>query len=447
MLIKVILAVSSNCVIGADEQLPWKIPEELAFFRDTTMGTIVVMGHSTWKSMNCKVLPNRVNIVVSKTPENVKGAPDYIIPNLSDIKFIYNELYPANPNKEIYVIGGAQIVDSLLEGGFDVARIIISRIPKKVAGDTFFYNTFNFKLRKCSEREKFDILEYSPSAEFRNERKYLKLLKNILKYGDDKMDRTGTGTRSLFGERLSFNLKEGFPLLTTKEMFWKAVQKELFFFLSGKTNTKELEASGVNIWRAHTSREFLERRGLDYEEGEMGPMYGYQWRNFGGTGLDQLTKVIEQLKTDPFSRRILMTTYNPFDVEKGALYPCHGISLQFSCRKDSCGQMWLSAVMNQRSADAFLGLPFNIASYALLVHLIAHHVKMRPEKLVFFLGDAHIYKNHIKQVHEQLTREPLVPPRLQVIRDLPEDFKGLDESYIKLRGYFHYEKIRADIAI
>lgn len=446
MLLKVILSSSSNCVIGRDSHLPWNITEEMAFFKDTTIWKVVVMGHSTWKSLNSKKLVGRVNIVVSRTPENVKGSPDYIIGKLTELRTIYNELYPANPYVEVYVIGGSQLIYSLLEGDFNVDRLLITSIRKKVDGDTSFFNTFNFKLTTHLYRENFDILEYTPSGPSTNERKYLKLLKNILKYGTERPDRTGTGTKGLFGQRLSINLKEGFPLLTTKEMFWKGIQKELFMFLSGGTDTKVLEKNGVNIWKAHTSVDFLKSRGLDYREGEMGPMYGYQWRNFGGAGFDQLQKVIDELQMDPFSRRILMTSFNPLDAEKGVLYPCHGIVIQFYCRQDSAGQMWLSAQITQRSADAFLGLPFNIASYALLLHLVGKRVRMIPDKLVFALGDVHIYNNHVEQVRQQLTRLPLVSPQLEVVKDI-EDFGIVDESYINLWGYFHRPAIKAPVAI
>ena len=443
MPLNIILASSPNGVIGSAGSLPWSLPEELELFKKLTVGSIVYMGSKTWKSLGCKPLPRRYNVVISKSGE-VEGSPNLV---LQDIRLIptFSVLHPG---MDVWVIGGQQLVDSVLSlPDVKVGKIYISRINKFYTGDVYFRNRYNFRLDTFSDFSTFQHLVYTPHALARvGEAGYLSLLQKIIDHGTQQDDRTGVGTLALCGETLTFDMQEGFPLLTTKQMAWRAVQNELFFFLAGKTNTKELEKKGVNIWKAHTSKEFLLKRGLDYEEGEMGPMYGYQWRNFGGKGLDQLKNVVELIQTDPFSRRLLMTSYNPEQADAGVLYPCHGLTVQFFCRRDAEGMFWLSLCMYQRSADAFLGLPFNIASYAALLHIIAFRVGMKPDKLTIFLGNVHLYSNHIECAKLQLTRAPLVLPFLQVLK-VPEEWGELDENCLKLWGYFCYPKIRADISV
>lgn len=206
-----------------------------------------------------------------------------------------------------------------------------------------------------------------------------------------------------------------------------------------------MEDKGVAIWRAHTSDEFLAARGLDYTRGEMGPMYGAQWRNFGGMGIDQLSNIVSQIKQDPFSRRLVITTLNVADADKGVLWPCHGLVLQFFCRR-ARGAFHLSALMYQRSADVFLGLPFNISSYALLLHLVASKVDMIPDRLIIQIGNAHLYTNHLEQAKLQLARAPLIQPQLEVLKKV-ENFDALDATYVKLWGYFHHPAISAPMAI
>jgi thymidylate synthase len=239
---------------------------------------------------------------------------------------------------------------------------------------------------------------------------YLDILKDVLETGEKKITRNGI-TYSKFFKTISFNLIDGFPLLTTKKMFWKGIVEELLFFIKGETNTKLLYNKGIKIWEANTSREFLDFMGLNYEEGDMGPMYGYQWRKFNKpynietdfNGIDQLKYIINEIKTNPTSRRIVMTNFNPVQVHLGVLYPCHSIVIQFYVENENM----LSCSMYQRSSDLFLGEPFNIASTSLLLCIISQLVDLQPGMVHLVLGDCHIYDEHVNAVKEQLSREPL----------------------------------------
>lgn len=239
---------------------------------------------------------------------------------------------------------------------------------------------------------------------------YLDILKDVLETGEKKITRNGI-TYSKFFKTISFNLIDGFPLLTTKKMFWKGIVEELLFFIRGETNTKLLYNKGIKIWEANTSREFLDFMGLNYNEGDMGPMYGYQWRKFNkpynietdSNGIDQLKYIINEIKTNPTSRRIVMTNFNPVQVHLGVLYPCHSIVIQFYVENENM----LSCSMYQRSSDLFLGEPFNIASTSLLLCIISQLVDLQPGMVHLVLGDCHIYDEHVNAVKEQLSREPL----------------------------------------
>lgn len=293
------------------------------------------------------------------------------------------------------------------------------------------------------------------------EAEYLMLLQNILQYGKERTDRTGVGAIGQFGTNLRFSLRNNrVPMLTTKKMFLKGVVEELLFFLRGETDTKLLESKGVNIWKGNTSREFLDKKGLKhFPEGSMGKGYGYQWRKFGAhsdeldyesrayestaQGVDQLAQVIHTLKTNPTDRRIIMSAWNPAQLDRMALPPCH-MMVQFYVNDNK-----LSAQFYMRSVDTFLGLPFNLLSYAILTRIIAHTVGMEAEELIFVGGDTHIYKNHIEQVKEQISREPFQFPTLLIKKEL-KDVKDIEElklSDFEIQGYESHPSIKADMAV
>lgn len=261
---------------------------------------------------------------------------------------------------------------------------------------------------------------------------YHELCEHILEHGTKKEDRTGTGTLSVFGHQMRFSLQDGFPLITTKKLHMKSIIHELIWFISGDTNIRYLQENGVRIWNEWAD-----------ENGDLGPVYGAQWRSFprpDGTTVDQLAQVIEQIKTNPDSRRLIVSAWNPGQVDEMALPPCH-LLFQFYVADGK-----LSCQLYQRSADVFLGVPFNIASYALLTHMIAHVCGLEVGDFVHTLGDAHIYSNHIEQVNLQLTRTPKKLPTLRFARtvDRIEDFRFED---IIIEGYDPDPHIKGVVAV
>ncbi len=263
-------------------------------------------------------------------------------------------------------------------------------------------------------------------------RSYLDLLQKVLEEGVDKADRTGTGTRSLFGAQLRFDLTQGFPLVTTKRIHMKSVIHELLWFVAGDTNVRYLQDNGVSIWDEWAD-----------EDGELGPVYGSQWRSWptpGGEHVDQLTDVIEQIRTDPDSRRHIVSAWNVAEVPNMKLPPCH-MMFQFNVTNGR-----LSCSMYQRSCDLFLGLPFNIASYALLTMMIAQQTQLEPGDLVISIGDAHIYSNHVEQVKTQLTREPRPLPTVRLDPTVKSVFDFEYEHFV-IEGYDPHPRIAAPIAV
>lgn len=263
-------------------------------------------------------------------------------------------------------------------------------------------------------------------------RQYLDLLSHVMETGTDRMDRTGTGTRGVFGHQMRFDLADGFPMVTTKKLHRKSIVHELLWFIAGDTNIKYLQDNGVKIWDAWAD-----------EDGDLGPVYGKQWRRWEGPDgkvIDQLKQVIEGIKTNPNSRRHIISAWNPADVEDMALPPCHCL-FQFFVADGK-----LSCQLYQRSADIFLGVPFNIASYALLTHMVAQVCDLEVGDFVHTFGDAHIYHNHFDQVREQLTREPMALPTLELNPDVTdiEDFTYAD---VKLVGYKAHPHIAGKVAV
>ena len=263
-------------------------------------------------------------------------------------------------------------------------------------------------------------------------KQYLDLLKRIKEEGVTKGDRTGTGTMSVFGHQMRFNLAEGFPLLTTKKLHLKSIIHELLWFLKGDTNVRYLQENGVRIWNEWAD-----------ENGELGPVYGHQWRswsdNKGGT-IDQITNVIEQIKNNPDSRRLIVTAWNPADVEHMALPPCHCF-FQFYVAEGK-----LSLQLYQRSADTFLGVPFNIASYALLLMMVAQVTNLQLGDFVYTTGDTHLYLNHLEQADLQLTRTPRALPKMRLNPDVKSIFDFKYEDFT-LEDYHPYDHIKAQVSI
>lgn len=312
------------------------------------------------------------------------------------------------------------------------------------------------KQDSCEKEEKQRLTtaaeKQKHSGFFCDEQGYVSLVEHILENGRLKGDRTNTGVLSLFGAQVRYSLRDQFPLLTTKRVFWRGILEELLWFIRGSTNSKELSEKGVKIWDANGSRDFLDNLGFtDREEGDLGPVYGFQWRHFGaeytnmhadytGQGVDQLQKVIDTIKTNPEDRRIIMCAWNPKDLPRMALPPCHALCQFYVCDGE------LSCQLYQRSADMGLGVPFNIASYSLLTYMIAHITGLKPGDFVHTLGDAHVYLNHTEPLKEQLQREIRPFPKLRILRKVEkiDDFRTED---FEIYDYNPHPTIKMKMAV
>ena len=261
---------------------------------------------------------------------------------------------------------------------------------------------------------------------------YLQFLRHIMDHGVEKGDRTGTGTRSVFGYQMRFDLHAGFPLVTTKKLHTRSIVYELLWFLRGDTNVRWLQEHGVTIWDEWADR-----------SGDLGPVYGKQWRSWttpDGRTIDQISNLLDEIKRNPDSRRLIVSAWNAGELDAMALAPCH-LLFQFYVANNR-----LSCQMYQRSADAFLGVPFNIASYALLTHMIAHQCNLEPGEFIWTGGDCHLYNNHLEQANLQLTREPLPPPAL-VFKRRPHSLFDYRFEDIVFAGYEAHPPIRAEVAV
>jgi thymidylate synthase len=281
-------------------------------------------------------------------------------------------------------------------------------------------------------------------------KQYQELLQTVLARGVEHEDRTGVGTVSYFGYQTRYDLREGFPIVTTKRVPFRWIAEELFWFLSGSTDERELRARGVDIWQEWADLEHTSRFGR--EPGDLGPVYGYLWRSFGGhypqrDGVDQIARLVEQIERNPNSRRLIITGWDPRVADQVDLPPCHTL-VQFKVEQERV----LHCQLYQRSADAFLGVPFNISSYALLTHMLAHVCELAVGDFIYTLGDYHIYQNHLEQVHELLAREPLPLPQLEIV-EREARLRGLSGllqmryENLNLVGYRSHGKIAAPVAV
>lgn len=490
---ELVLACDLNRGIGsnrpakdAKSSIPWKISDDMKHFKALTtdrhvMGSksmnAIVMGRRTADTFKVP-LPGRLNVVITSV-EDYRAMEGFVA-----FKTFDEALDAMNQRSDIagvFVIGGKALAESVIDhpnlrGAFitvighryEAADICMSEtFFRKVMESPFTVSTVK-KIGFCKVLDKNVELSFQQSCYFNTEEtQYLDLLEKILTEGEYR-DTRNAKTYSLFGERLIFDLKNGFPLLTTKKMFTRGILEELIFFLQGKTGTKILEDKKVMIWHGNTTKEFIENNGKNLEEFDMGPMYGFQWRHFNapyrgsdktyeGLGVDQLQDVVTKLVKDPHSRRILMTTYNPAQTEEGVLYPCHGLQIQFYVEN---GQR-ISLQMYQRSVDTFLGLPFNIASYAALLHIIVnlvnnndervHESDYLPGRVIMILGDTHIYSDdkgdHVEAVKKQLKRRDRtysfpdfkLNKRLKTLSDLND----LTVSDMEITGYRYNSTLRA----
>jgi len=467
--LKLIVCMDNNDGIGRNGKIPWSCPSDLKQFKQLTSGSTVLMGYQTWLSlpMYPKGLPKRRNIVLTRN-----HLTDILLKEIGTDN-VFADLHQAIQSVDgtLWIIGGAQIYREVLTW-YVPTQIYITRIVGQYHCNAFFPSKlisphYILDEIECPEKivtqdtETVNIVTFQTMTFQNNEEKaYLNLFQKVLCDGNWRGDRTGVGTISLFAPPdLKFSLRNGsLPVLTTKKMFTRGVLAELLWFMSGSTDSRILESQGVHIWKGNTSTEFLQKRGLHYEQGDIGAGYGFQWRHFGavyqgmnqdytGQGIDQLANLVRDLRQDPESRRLLLCSWNTVDLDKMALPPCH---LLYQCyvRQNSQGQKLLSAKMYQRSADSFLGVPFNIVSYALLTHILAALTGMDADELTMSFGDYHIYQTHLEQVREQLRRPPYPFPKIRFTRDLidlsPDQVRATDIHILRSSSH---PKIVADMSV
>ena len=427
-MLEVIIAVDENDGIGKEGKLPWHLPEELGLFKYKTMDSVLIVGRKTSETL--PPLYNREIITVSRTGE------------IDSVEKAIIKAQQSNKRK-IFITGGAELYNEVFKNHLHlVSRIHVSFI-KGIHNCDVFVTSIPFFRFNCVSHQEFKgfIHEvYEPKYPC-GEVQYITLLNDTLISNNYTHGRNGR-VISQFGKYLYFNLSKEFPLLTTKKMFLRGVVEELLFFLRGETDSKILEKKGVTIWKPNTE----DRGGL------MGPMYGYQWRNFGAPysemtrssisdGMDQLNNVVRLIKTEPTSRRIMMTTFNPLQAEEGVLYPCHSIIIQFYVENEFCDitnreVSYLDLYCYNRSNDVGLGLPFNIASTSLLLMIIAKITSLVPRYVNISMGDAHIYVEHVGELSRQIGRIPYSLPRV-VIPDISDisDINGLGYGDFILSDY------------
>lgn len=454
------------------------LKNDLKVFKQLTINNIVIMGSITFYSLP-KMLKDRINIVLTNDKRLLKMTDKGLLKNLDDLKegvfyLTVKDLFKIKTKKVQYVIGGQSIFDLFLKDYSDkIDKVYFTQIkgykiengiPDRFISLQHFDN--RYKLIGVSEKQNegnitYRLLTYKNFKKPMDEEyKYSDLIRYVLKNGKERTDRTGVGTISIFGNQMRFNIENTIPLLTTKSVPFNVIVEELLWFLRGDTDAKILNDKGVKIWNGNTSKEFLKQRGLDYDEGVLGPGYGWQIRNFGAKydteystfkncekrdGFDQLEYLETLLKTDPYSRRIMMCYWNPPDFKDTALLPCH-YSFQLYVQEEN-GQRYLSGHFTMRSSDN-LAWSFNIVSYSILVYILAKRCNMKPKEIIYTAGDIHIYKNHIEAVKEQLKRSSRPLPKLIVNDNIKsKDWDEITADDFELWGYFPNPAIKMEMAV
>ena len=464
----IITIVDSNWGISKEGSIPWNIEEIDNFLNDTisiNKSNVII----TNEGFNYKIINKKESDGEPVVFDELDSAMNYCIDN----------------NYKVFIYGNSDLYKYYLHSRW--SNVYIIQIEHNYQCDDFFPKEKLWNLTPVELREfetvdknnqliygiesiktemnsiKLKYMKYSKNYNIINkeERNYLDVLYDLIKCGDFRQTRNAK-TWSLFGKMLEFDLSSHFPLLTTKRVNFRHIFEELLFFLRGDTNVNHLADKGVHIWDKNTDRKFLDDHGFkEYKEGDMGEMYGFNFRHYGaeykgmdedytGKGFDQIQYILNLLKTDKYSRRIIMTSFNPSTAHKGVLYPCHSIEVQFYVESENR----LSATVYNRSQDMFLGNPYNIASAALLIYLICEVLNnsqpqngqniLVPGRLMMFLGDCHLYENHYKQAIRQILREPLDFPQLHFNRKVKDltDFKFED---VELIGYKSHPNIKADM--
>lgn len=507
--------------IGYKNKILWRIPEDMKFFSDKTKSVknnnkinCVIMGYNTWISLS-KPLKDRLNIVITnKNKNDIFSAADtkqhketrsgYVVftNNINIAEVISNkkneildkmldngEIYTiykdeicrfSDINKisiiknklkniyNIYIIGGESIYNYYINKKY-INNIYVTEIELKneISSDRYFNNIpkyikYIYTIKTCDNKQyTMNIKKYKNMLDNNSdEHQYVNLLKNIIQNGIYKNGRNG-GYYTTFSHYHVFDLQKGYPLLTTKKMNFISIIEELLFFLKGDTNANNLSNKGIKIWDKNSSRQFLDNIGLTHRKpGDIGPMYGWNWRYYGAKykdcntdykrqGIDQLYNVIDTIINDPNSRRIIMTSYDCTKLHECVLPPCHGLCIQFFIRNN-----YLDCSMYQRSCDSVLGYPFNIASYSALLIIMSYVTNYEPGKLYISLGDTHIYEDHYNKIKKYIHRSPLKSPSLSIIKNKPkfnttqqriEFIENLTVDDFQLNNYYHYSGLKFDM--
>ena len=495
----IILNRDLNYNIGIHDSIIYHIKEDMKWFRNITESHFVIMGYNTWKSLD-KKLKKRFNIVITRNhykelsekinnqleenvPDKVYESYEECIRELTEnsceeVSLLQNRFNYLSISPEIFIIGGGQLYQYVMDN-FTVDVIYETQCHNK---DEFWTKELNSTLikyqytinpniyqktffKECNHKAsiytdfkenrpiykeyplKYSFHIYRKISDINyGEMQYLSLLSDVF-HGEERETRNSK-VKSIFGGKITFDLREGFPLLTSKRMGWKTILRELLWFISGSTDNKHLQEKNVHIWDGNSSNEYMKKRGLNYEEGDLGPIYGFQWRHFGEKyetkdkeydgGYDQLKEMIHLIKSDPTSRRIIMSSWNPPDLDKMALPPCHILFQVYIDGKYIDGQLY------QRSGDMFLGVPFNIASYSFLLHILGNITGYIPRYLHQILGDCHIYSNHYLEVETQLKRSTYPFPKL-LISEKIKNIDKISEEIFTIHDYQSNSSIKAEM--
>ena len=482
-------------IIGVDNKLGYRISEDLQSFQKITQECSpgkhngVIMGRLTWESLppQSQPLPNRLNVILSQSSDNLvslKKHESELILVRSNLSSVITELQLRSDIDQIFIIGGGQIYQQALEIN-DIDKIYITQVDSNLANEfdnnenQIIYGPYlgsqyspissgklqtsqgkvyckNSKYESKSLNYRFMIYQNTQkisSQKKHPEYQYLDLLRKVITTGHRRETRNAF-TYSIFGHRMEFDLSQQIiPILTTKRVAIKTAIKELLWFISGDTSNETLQRNGVHIWDGNSSREYLDSLGMTTrKEGDLGPVYGFQWRHSGakyvdsqtdyqGQGVDQLQQAVKMLQTDPYNRRNIVCAWNPSDLSEMALPPCH---LMFQWYVEENNR--LSLQMYQRSGDSFLGIPFNIASYSMLIHMVAWVTGLTPGRFIHIIGDFHAYEEHLEAIQEQLEREPYPFPTVHFKRPISsiDDFKLED---IEIRDYLCHKTIKANMVV
>jgi len=511
MEINCILCVDKHNGISLKNNIPWSILDEQSYFNKITTyvspmkfgyKNAILMGRNTYESLHKKYLTGRINYVITSNSDFISKINSHNSHNNShndsplfafdSIENAMRDMSNKNIDK-LFIIGGSYLYNYFIKEKL-VKYIYLTKLHDSFSCDNhvdidnnIYNNIDTYTLIDSNTVEllnsnsncmctttfmKYENMTYvnniywtyetdsttnleMPKINF-DELQYLTIMKKIITKGHFRQTRN-SNTYSLFGEHMVFNLSNNkLPLLTSKKMFSRGIIEELLFFLRGDTNSKILEDKGIKIWAPNTSETFLNSVKLNYEVGDMGPMYGFQWRHYGahyhgchvdytGKGIDQFDNIINDLENNKYSRRILMTTYNPSQVNQGVLPPCHGITIQFGIENENK----LCCHMYQRSADWALGVPFNIASYGLLVHIICNILETRGTKLYagklyMSFGDVHLYESHIESAKIQLNNIPYMAPSIKIKKSI-ENVNELTHNDFEIQNYGSHDKINYDM--